>query len=218
MVRVEQISLSRYEVTLQAGETAMPIVSMLPQSASDKSEAWSSSDTSVAVVDDIGNITGVQPGNCTVTVRSVDSPSVFATVTVAVVAKPEEPVSSSEIKIEIHYANELDVDQILLGISSRLDDHLINYQGQEFQECEQFLSSGWGGEQGVIDMITELLEEEYQHYGLKGYSIVWTDEIPSEYEWRHRVDENGNWTTPPEPAYMFTVYKVYSNDEGKDPE
>lgn len=86
---VERISLSTYSVELQAGQSKMPIVTMLPENAADKSEIWTSSDTSVAVVNELGNITAVAEGSCTVTVTSAQNPQVSADVEVTVTAGAE---------------------------------------------------------------------------------------------------------------------------------
>lgn len=83
-VPVTGITLTVYEVSLAAGDTQMPIVTMSPWNATDKGEIWTSSDTSVAVVDIYGNITGVAAGNCIVTVTSTDNSAVSANVAVKV--------------------------------------------------------------------------------------------------------------------------------------
>lgn len=83
---VESISLTFYSVTLQTGQSKMPIVTMSPENASDKSEIWTSSDTAVATVDDMGRITAVSEGSCTVRVTSAQNPDVFAEVEVTVTA------------------------------------------------------------------------------------------------------------------------------------
>ena len=87
-VPVEGISLTFYEVKLEKGQKKMPYVTMYPENSTDKSEIWTSSDTSVATVDKYGNIKGVSAGKCVVTVRSADNNNVFADVNVTVV-KPE---------------------------------------------------------------------------------------------------------------------------------
>ena len=88
-VDVESISLSTYSVELQAGQSKMPIVTMLPENADHKGEIWASSDTNVAVVNDLGNITAVSEGSCTVTVTSAQNPQVSANVEVTVTADPQ---------------------------------------------------------------------------------------------------------------------------------
>lgn len=81
---VEEITLTTYQVDLSVGESEMPIVTMYPLDAPDQGEIWTSSDTSVAVVSDLGLITGVGEGSCIVTVVSTDNPSVSASVAVTV--------------------------------------------------------------------------------------------------------------------------------------
>lgn len=90
--QVKEITLTFYEVTLPIGVSKMPIVTMLPESAPNKDERWTSSDESVAIVDAYGNITGVGEGKCTVTVASCDNPSVKADVAVTVEAPSEGSV------------------------------------------------------------------------------------------------------------------------------
>lgn len=83
-VSVESITLTTYDVTLNVGDTKMPIVTMSPKNASDKGEIWTSSDESVATVNYLGRIKGVSEGQCTVTVTSTDNPDVSAEVKVTV--------------------------------------------------------------------------------------------------------------------------------------
>ncbi len=92
-VGVEKITLSKYSVTLMQGFSDMPIVTMYPKNATDKAEIWSSDDTSVATVNNIGKITGVGVGNCTVTVRSQDNPDVSCEVEVTVTPYVEPEIT-----------------------------------------------------------------------------------------------------------------------------
>ena len=85
----ESITLSTYSVELTVGGKKMPVVTMLPEDCSDKSEIWESDDTSVATVDGLGNITGISEGSCTVTVKSAANPQVTAEVKVTVTAAPQ---------------------------------------------------------------------------------------------------------------------------------
>ncbi len=81
---VTGIELTFYSVTLKVGEKKMPIVTMFPADANDKSEKWTSTDDKVAKVDWLGNITAVAPGTCTIRVTSVNNPNVYAEVSVTV--------------------------------------------------------------------------------------------------------------------------------------
>ncbi len=88
-IDVESISLTFYEVTLQIGQSKMPIVTMSPENASDKTEIWESNAPEIASVDGLGRITAVSEGNCTVTVKSAQNPDVIAEVKVTVTAGPQ---------------------------------------------------------------------------------------------------------------------------------
>lgn len=85
----ESITLSTYSVELTVGGKKMPLVTMLPDDCSDKSEIWESDDTSVATVDGLGNITAISEGSCTVTVKAAAKPDVLAEVKVTVTAVPQ---------------------------------------------------------------------------------------------------------------------------------
>lgn len=83
---VTGLKLSFYDAILKVGDDPiMPLVSMTPDDAEDKSEKWESTDTKVATVDGLGNITAVGGGNCIIRVSSVNNPAVFAEVKVSVI-------------------------------------------------------------------------------------------------------------------------------------
>lgn len=102
-VRVEGITLSTYAVSLTVGQSKMPIVTMTPENAADKGEIWTSSDTGVAAVSSLGNITGIAAGSCTVTVTSRDNPAVSAVVEVTVTrsVRDEQDRQAREIAQQI---------------------------------------------------------------------------------------------------------------------
>lgn len=93
---VTGIELTFYAVSLKVGENKMPIVTMSPADATDKSELWTSSDETVATVNWLGDITAVGPGVCTVRVASVNNPNVYADVTVTVLSD-EQPTANVEV-------------------------------------------------------------------------------------------------------------------------
>ncbi len=84
---VQGIMLSHYSVSLNIGDGDMPLVTMYPETALDKSEKWWSSDTSIATVNHEGWIVGIAPGECTVTVQSVSNPDVTAEIKVIVIGE-----------------------------------------------------------------------------------------------------------------------------------
>ena len=99
---ITAIELTYYEITLTEGEEDMPIVTMYPEDAEDKSEIWTSSDESVATVNWKGNITAQSEGECIIRVQSEVCPEVYAEVKVKVITADE--YESREIqKIELTY-------------------------------------------------------------------------------------------------------------------
>lgn len=84
-VQVNEISLSKYEMTIPIGKKDISMVTMLPYDAVNKDEIWISSDETIATVDKYGWIKGVSVGECTVTVYSVSNPEVKAEIAVKIV-------------------------------------------------------------------------------------------------------------------------------------
>lgn len=81
---VESVTLTDESIVLSKGATHSLVASVLPETASDKSLVYTSSDESVVTVSDTGVITAVSGGKATVTATSKSTPSVFDTVEVKV--------------------------------------------------------------------------------------------------------------------------------------
>ncbi len=100
-VKVSEIILSDYELTVPVGQKRISIVTMLPYEAINKDEIWISSDETIATVDKYGWIKGISTGECTVTVYSVSNPEVKAEIAVKIVDAgtdvPEPDVNFSHI-------------------------------------------------------------------------------------------------------------------------
>ncbi len=99
--KVTAIRLSKSEIALPVGGSDVSYVTMLPANAANKSELWSSSDTSVATVSEDGTITGISEGTCIVTVYSRSNPNVHASVNVTVT----DPSKVREIKLSKYEMN-----------------------------------------------------------------------------------------------------------------
>ena len=81
------------EVSLKQGETLQLKTAVSPAGAQMPDIQWNSDDHTVATVSPEGVVTAVGKGTCTITVETVGTPSVKATlqVTVTVDETPEEP-------------------------------------------------------------------------------------------------------------------------------
>ena len=71
-VHVTGVSLDRTSVTLKEGESMNLVATIKPDNADNKNVSWSSSDATVATVDNGGKVTGMKAGNATVTAKTED--------------------------------------------------------------------------------------------------------------------------------------------------
>ena len=102
VIPVTSVSLDNDRLDLIEGEAAQLIATILPENATNKNVTWSSSDESIATVDQNGNVTAKNPGTATVTVTTEDG-RYMAICYVNVTAKPI-PVSGivlNETKLEL---------------------------------------------------------------------------------------------------------------------
>lgn len=86
-VKVDEITLDKTSETLAVGGSVALTATVAPADAEDKSIAWSSSNTSVATVDQNGVVTAKAVGSATITAKSKDGSNVSATCTITVVSK-----------------------------------------------------------------------------------------------------------------------------------
>lgn len=76
--KVESITLDKTEGILNVGNTVTITATVAPEEATNPAVTWSSSDESVATVDETGKVTAVAVGNATITATSEDDSSVSA--------------------------------------------------------------------------------------------------------------------------------------------
>ena len=97
---VEGITLDKTEGVLTVGNTVTVTATVTPDTATNASVTWSSSDEAIATVDSEGKITAVAPGTATITATSDSNPDASAAYAVTVQAKkvvtPASTKSSSK--------------------------------------------------------------------------------------------------------------------------
>lgn len=84
---VEGITLDKTEGVLTVGNTVTVTATVNPDTATNASVTWSSSDEAIATVDSEGKITAVAPGTATITATSDSNPDASAAYAVTVQAK-----------------------------------------------------------------------------------------------------------------------------------
>ena len=90
---VESVTLDKTEGVLTVGNTVTVTATVTPDTATNASVTWTSSDEAIATVDSEGKITAVAPGTATITATSDSNPDASAAYAVTVQAK--KVVSSS---------------------------------------------------------------------------------------------------------------------------
>lgn len=84
---VESVTLDKTEGVLTVGNTVTVTATVTPDTATNASVTWSSSDEAIATVDSEGKITAVAPGTATITAVSDSNPDASAVYAVTVQAK-----------------------------------------------------------------------------------------------------------------------------------
>jgi len=86
-IEVTEISLDRTSIKLEEGSTTKLMATILPENATNKIVTWSSSDSNVATVDGIGNVTGQKAGIAIITAKALNG--VYKTCQIEVTNKEE---------------------------------------------------------------------------------------------------------------------------------
>ena len=71
-VKVTGVSLNKNKTTIEVGDSEKLVATFGPANATDRQIIWSSSDTSVATVDQKGKVTGVAEGSAVITATTAD--------------------------------------------------------------------------------------------------------------------------------------------------
>ena len=96
---VREVTIDKQEVSIRAKETATLAVTVLPAFATDKSIVWTSSDTSVATVDQAGTVKAIGVGEATITATAADGSGRSASCMVTVLATPGDVNNDGKINI-----------------------------------------------------------------------------------------------------------------------
>lgn len=86
---VESVTISETELVLEETDSYELSAEVLPNDASIKNVEWSSSDETVATVDQDGKVAALKAGNATIKVESTDNPKKYAECAVTVTERPK---------------------------------------------------------------------------------------------------------------------------------
>lgn len=102
VVPVEKVELNKKDLTLNKGANDTLIATITPEDASEKTLTWTSSDESVATVDENGKVTAIGVGTATITV-SCNGKTATCKVTVVI---PVEKVELNKNSLTLNVGNE----------------------------------------------------------------------------------------------------------------
>ncbi|MEW5320837.1 VWA domain-containing protein [Geobacillus thermoleovorans] len=123
---ITELKLGSYQTKMNVGETQTIPVTIVPSDATNKTLVWSSSDNTVAVVQN-GTVTALKPGTVTITVRSTDGGNSSATARITVI-DPYVPLMGMAFRNPILYMNvgdKLEVGQELRFIPDNATDKAL---------------------------------------------------------------------------------------------
>lgn len=112
-VAVTSVTLDKTTLDLQEGESTTLSATVLPENATDKTVTWSSSNTSVATVDENGKVTAITAGTTTIKAQAEEQ---FSTCSVTVKTRVI-PISSIEISRTRFYLSEGETEKLSVTIN-----------------------------------------------------------------------------------------------------
>jgi uncharacterized protein YjdB len=101
VIAVSSVELNKNSLDLKKGESETLIATVKPDDATDKTVTWSSSDVSIATVDQSGKVTAKKTGKATITAKAGDKSST-CTVTVTT---PVESITLNQATIHLEVGN-----------------------------------------------------------------------------------------------------------------
>ncbi len=123
-VSVTDITLSERELSLETGETAKLTAAVLPDDAADKSVKWTSSDETIASVDQSGNVTAIAAGTAVIEAAAQDGSGVKAACTVTVGNEKKE----QEISGQDSYVKEFGDEKFIIDAKLTVGNGTLSYR------------------------------------------------------------------------------------------
>lgn len=153
-ILVESMDISVSSIYLKSNEYYTPIITFYPSNADNKNAVYTSSDPTIAAVDEEGHIQAVGEGTCTVTVTSAGNPNVSQNITVTVSQNAQTDKSTKKNDINaLTYVNGLLVVNKTYGLPSDYNPGIDDDAAVAFEEMQKaaftengyelFISSGF---------------------------------------------------------------------------
>ena len=159
-ITVENITLDQSTATLTEGETLVLTATVAPDDAAEKSISWSSSNPSVATIDNTGKVTAVAPGAATITATANDGSGVSASCEVVVYwgkcSSPDIRYIDGQVKITC------DTEGVEFH-SNVVVDNAHEYEGEAFDLTATYT------------ITTYATKEDYLNSDVTTVTLYWVD-------------------------------------------
>lgn len=134
-VKVTGVTLDATTVELKVGETAILTVTVAPDDATDKTVTWTSSDSSVATVDENGKVTAVGEGEATITVTTKEGgKTATCKVTVSKPTSPKKKTKKYDAVIKQAKHGDVEVDDDYAKRGQEITTTVTPDKGYELDE------------------------------------------------------------------------------------
>jgi len=104
------------DVSVDVGSTVQLGATVLPADASNPALTWSSSDTSVATVDDNGLVTGVAAGTATITAAATDGSGQSGAIDVSVAEEEPEPEPTTYTVVSVNGSLDFTPEDLVIAV------------------------------------------------------------------------------------------------------
>lgn len=101
VIPVESIVLEKQKATIKVNQKVTLKATIHPEDATNKDLIWESTDDSIAVVDEYGEVTGKKAGTATITVSSAENKEIKAACEMTVIKVPVTKVTLSKTKLTL---------------------------------------------------------------------------------------------------------------------
>ncbi len=109
---VTGIQISPQTMGIAAGRNGTLTATVIPDNASDQTVIWSSSDPAIAMVNNMGNVTGIAPGQCTITATTQDK-GLMASATVTITTVPVTGITVTPTTIRLMKGKQATINTII---------------------------------------------------------------------------------------------------------
>ena len=149
---VAQVTLDKEEANIGVGESFTLIATVLPEDATDKTVTWSSSEPSVASVDENGKVTGLAPGNSSIVANASGKTAICDVIVVA--------GNQAAIKATLRKIYDA-MDGPHWKIDNKWDDSepLYNWEGVEWNTTTGDLELRFWGQFGLKGQLPDCFDE-----------------------------------------------------------